>query len=278
MYADRIDEVARDAFATPLRTLTHETSLYVASGEGRVIVVEGKSGMGKQILQRVYIGAVRRLSYASLLLLESYGELVGQQISFGAWRRIFQQLFAHAIGAPRSSMSFADVARACPPVAEMFDIESSNVLAVLNDVLPFKFPLDGTDDVTCDDSVLALAARALAALLIAVDNVPKLVVIGNGSFMDSASWRLITELHRSVCFTKSCAIIFLNFDLLNRIEQRAIVSARCRVHATDAAAAEGAVGGAVVKQCASRLAAQAPARAVVGRTRAAVAAVVGEQH
>jgi hypothetical protein len=75
-FLDRIDALAREVMALPLRSLVNETSLYVASGEGRVVIVEGKSGHGKQLLQRLFIDAVQRIAFPSLLLCESQAEAV----------------------------------------------------------------------------------------------------------------------------------------------------------------------------------------------------------
>lgn len=193
----KIDEIVADVHAPVLDLLLAETSLFVASGESRLVVVEAAVGLGKMRVKRLLVNALCAAPYQRLLVLESNAEPAEQRTPFYVWRAIFAQLVAYTV-APHggSPSSFQDVATACPVLYEIHAHESTVVIDIINSVMPFNFPLPRHAARTRpDDSALLDASRVLACLLSdLLDGVAKCVVLGSGTCIDSLSWRLIDEL------------------------------------------------------------------------------------
>jgi hypothetical protein len=201
---ERIDEVVADAMIIPLNALMNETALYVASGEGRIILVEGRPGLGKNLLRRCYVQRVQKSSFASLLLCESGVDAL-PATPFSVWVPIFEQLVAHAIEPLKLPVAFDTLASQFPVLNDLC-AEDESVLALLNDVLPFAFPINARSRRAAaaaaarqhDSALLHSAARLLALLLVELlDTVPKLIVLGSAVHIDSTSWRVIKELQQS---------------------------------------------------------------------------------
>lgn len=202
--AERIDEVVAEAMSSALNVLMNETSLYVASGEGRVILVEGKPGLGKNMLRRCYMQRVQKSSFASLLICESGVDAL-PPTPFSVWAPIFEQLVAHAIEPLRLPLAFDELCEQLPLLQD-FCAEDEDVLALLNDVLPFAFPINSrlhtrsaqTSARQHDSALLHSAARLLAMLLVdLLEDLPKLIVLGSAVHIDHISWRVIKELQHS---------------------------------------------------------------------------------
>lgn len=161
----------------------------LASGRGRVLIIEGEAGIGKSRLVQELARLVRERGWSGLI---GAGQSLEQQTPYRAWRDIFRSYFdLDTVAAPAERR--AQVQRVVAEVAP----DHHERLPLLNDVLNLDLP-DTPLTVGLDP---ALRRQSLALLLIGLlqgwaREGPLVVVLEDAHWLDSLSWELAAQLAR----------------------------------------------------------------------------------
>ncbi len=159
-------------------------------GQGGVVVIEGEAGIGKsQLVSEL----VARAAGSGISPLVGGGDPIERSAPYHAWRPIFQTL----LGADEATDRETRLARVANWLREEPDLEP--LAPLLDAVLPLDLAeneLTGhmTGQVRLDntnDLLVRLLGRASA-------RGPKLVVVEDAHWMDSASWALMLRVARGV--------------------------------------------------------------------------------
>jgi class 3 adenylate cyclase/tetratricopeptide (TPR) repeat protein len=159
-------------------------------GESGVMILEGEAGLGKSTL----IAELHAVAAAlSLRTLEGAGDSIERAAGYRAWQRVF----AEALGFPPE----ADSAERCELLLErLLDFPDMFALApLLNAALDLHLRENElTSGMTAEARATATASTLGALLTSAAAGSPIVVVLDDCQWMDSASWTLALEVHRSV--------------------------------------------------------------------------------
>ncbi|GAB4211872.1 MAG: hypothetical protein OHK0022_46960 [Roseiflexaceae bacterium] len=170
--------------------LTEQLRALRNGGPGGVVLIEGEAGMGKSRLLEQLRGLAADLRLTSFT---GAGEAAERSTPYYIWRGVFSQLFdlnvLSALESRRRHM-----------LNLLEDEEDVRPLApLLNSVLPLELP---ENEVTAPLSGQARAAATHALLLRllqgSAERSPKLVILEDLHWCDSASWALILEVARQI--------------------------------------------------------------------------------
>jgi tetratricopeptide (TPR) repeat protein len=150
-------------------------------GQGGVVVIEGEAGLGKSRLVEDLEAQARSLSIESLV---GAGDAVEQFTPYHAWRPVFNQLLGWDL------TQDSEVRR--QTLQQMgLDRQWLQLLPLLNAVLPLELPdTDVTMQMTGQvraDNTRDFLLRVLGA---SASRSPKLVVLEDAHWLDTASWAL----------------------------------------------------------------------------------------
>jgi class 3 adenylate cyclase/tetratricopeptide (TPR) repeat protein len=177
--------------ATERRLMAEQLQALLRGGAGGVFLVEGDAGIGKT---RLVEDLAQQAEAFGIPTLAGAGNAIEQSTPYYAWRTIFSQI----LGLDTLSDPTARRRRVEGLLAHSPDLLAR--VALLNALLPLDFP---ENEVTARMSGQVRADNTrtlLLELLQAVtDPSPRLLILEDAHWMDSASWALALAVSQHVC-------------------------------------------------------------------------------
>lgn len=170
----------------------------------KIVIIEADAGMGKS---RLVEDLIRQAQQMRINVFYSEGNAIERNTLYYVWRNVFLQMFDLSV--------LADLEAQRQHVLDLLDMVEPELLPLaplLNVVLPLELPdNDLTRQMT--GSVRAENTRDLLLRLLknATERSPKLLVIEDAQFIDSASWNL---LHQIVLQIKNMLLVITTRPLI----------------------------------------------------------------
>ncbi len=159
-------------------------------GESGVILIEGAAGIGKTRLVLDLIGQAKKLD---IEVLSGDGDAVDRATPYHGWRGVFAQMFKMESFTQTRSQGMKIMARLAR------DTELLTMAPLLSAVLPMDLPENEATLQMSGQSRADNTRDFLVRLLkFAADEGPKVIVLENGHWLDSASWALAAAVHEQV--------------------------------------------------------------------------------
>jgi ABC-type oligopeptide transport system substrate-binding subunit/class 3 adenylate cyclase len=159
----------------------------VGAGEGRLLVIEGRAGIGKS---RLAAELARMADERGVACLVGAGHSIEHFTPYRAWRDVLISYFDLRV-LTDPALRQARVRR----VAGALIPEQSADLPVLNDILNLRLPetdrIESLEPVQRQEALMALVLALLRARL---EGGPLLLVLENAQWLDSLSWKLAAQV------------------------------------------------------------------------------------
>ncbi|GIV98385.1 MAG: adenylate/guanylate cyclase domain-containing protein [Herpetosiphonaceae bacterium] len=171
--------------------LSDELQALLRGGEGRVMIIEGEAGIGKS---RLIEELIQKANVLGLYTLVGAGDAVEHATPYFAWRPIFRFLL-HLEDLPGVEQQRNQVLSLLQEQPELL-----RLAPLLNAALPLDLP---ENDVTryMTGKVRADNTHALLVSLLSMlpnDDQPKVLIIEDAHWLDSASWALLQLVSQQV--------------------------------------------------------------------------------
>ncbi|HLF91668.1 MAG TPA: AAA family ATPase, partial [Anaerolineales bacterium] len=183
-------EVERERIASRLQTLQR-------GGTGGVIILAGEAGIGKS---RLVEDMLRQAEAMGIAVLAGAGDAIEQGTKYHAWRPVFRQVF----GLDRAG-EITEHRRIHEPQRQYIltqlesDPEFKQLSPLLNDVLPLGWAdNDLTSEMEGETRANKTRELLLRVLQNSVSQAPKLLVMEDAHWLDSASWSLALAVAQQV--------------------------------------------------------------------------------
>lgn len=172
------------------QAIIHERLEALRQGENGVILIEGAAGIGKT---RLVLDLIRQAKSLDIEVLSGDGDAVDRATPYHGWRGVFAQMFKMESFTQTRSQGMKIMAR----LARDPDLLAMSPL--LSAVLPMDLPENEATLLMSGQSRADNTRDFLVRLLrFAADESPKVIVLENGHWLDSASWALAAAVHELV--------------------------------------------------------------------------------
>lgn len=160
-------------------------------GQTSVILLEGEAGLGKSYL----LGELKqKAQLQQITVLSGAGSNIEQSASYHGWRGIFAQMFDIGILADPEAQRLQFL-----ELLEFFEESILPRVPLLNPVLPFNFA-DNELTAHMEGQTRADNTREILIKLLqtSVERSPKLLILEDAHWLDSASWNLAVTVSKQV--------------------------------------------------------------------------------
>lgn len=161
-------------------------------GQSHVVIIEGEAGIGKSRLVEDLLRQARTLNVNALM---GFGDAVEKSTPHHAWRPVFSRLF----GLDEQTDDTGTLQALAQTQVEAVDPDLLRLFPLLNAVLPLNLPENDlttqmNGEVRADNThdLLLHLLRAAAA------QSPRLLVIEDAHWLDSASWALLQRVSQEI--------------------------------------------------------------------------------
>nr|MBA3534051.1 AAA family ATPase [Ardenticatenales bacterium] len=170
--------------------LAEQLQSLIRGGPGGLVLIEGEAGIGKS---RLMEDLRRQAETMGLGYLTGAGDTIEKSTPYHGWRLIFSQLLG------LNTLPTVEARRRRVLALLVKDSKVTHLASLLNDVLPLDLPEnDATRQMT--KSVRAQNTRDLLLHLLqrSVLHAPKLLIMEDAHWLDSASWALLRAVSQEV--------------------------------------------------------------------------------
>ncbi len=163
------------------------------SRTGGIVTIEGEAGIGKSRLVSHMIDEARTLG---IPVLTGNGDSIERTAPYQAWKGVFPELLGYQGDAELEDRH----ARALALTQSVAGAESVTYLPLLNPALSTDFPESEATTSLGDRQRAEKANELLTAILAALPapEAPKVLVLDDAHWIDSASWSLILQASREI--------------------------------------------------------------------------------
>lgn len=162
----------------------------IAQQTSATIVLEGEAGMGKSWL---IADLIREAIARRINVFTGGGDALEQSTPYYAWRAVFSQLYDIDV--------LSDQTARRRHMLDLLELEPEllNLAPLLNTVLPLDLP-DNSSTAALSDAARAEQTRQLlvGCIRASTERSPKIIILDDMHWCDSASWALAEQIARSV--------------------------------------------------------------------------------